>query len=107
MVQMTLFTSDLVCEGSEDEETELPPEFFGYTQETSLKDEPLMAPEFSSIVGRGDFDMREIEFLQRIFAECPAKDNLRANLNEEIGTFIDEVPCIVERRGWVSGRDEM
>ena len=68
--------------------------------------EPLMAPEFSSLVRRGYIDMREIEVLQRIFAECLAKDNLTANLNKEIDTVIDEVPCIVERRGWVSGRDE-
>ena len=36
---------------SEDDETELPPEFFGCTQEKSLKDVLLMAPEFPSLVG--------------------------------------------------------
>ena len=76
---------------SEDEETELPPEFFGCTQETSLNDLPLMAPEFSSPVGGGEINMREIESFQRTFAECLAEDNFRVKLNEEIGTVVEDV----------------
>ena len=91
-------------EGSEDEETELLPEFFGRTQETGLKDVLLMAPEFSSLVGGDEIDLREIESLQRINPECVAEDILRVSLNEEIGTII-ELPCIVTKRGSVSSRD--
>ena len=40
------FISDSDYEGSEVEETELPSKFFGFTQETSLKDISLMASEF-------------------------------------------------------------
>ena len=54
-----LFMSDLDYEGSEDEETELTPEFFGCTQKKNLKDVPLMAPEFPSLVGSGEIDMRD------------------------------------------------
>ena len=61
---------DLDYEDSEDEETELDPEFFGCTQ------------EFSSLVGGGEIDMRELDSIHRIFAECLAEDNLRANLIE-------------------------
>ena len=50
--------------------------------------------------------MREVESNQRIFAECLAEDYLRANLNEEMETVIEEVPCIVERRGCLSSRVE-
>ena len=101
------FMSDLYFEGSEDDETELPPEFFGFTQETILKDVHLMVPEFLSLVGGGEVDMREMESNQRTFAECLAEDNLRANLIEKIGGVIEEVPCVVERRGCVSSRDEV
>ena len=86
---------------SEDDETELPPEFFGCTQEKSLKDVLLMAPEFPSLVGGGEIDTRELEPIQTIFAECLAEDNLRANLVEEIATVIEEIPCIVEKSGCV------
>ena len=48
-------------EESEDEETELPQEFFGCTQETSVKDVPLLAPDFLSPLGGIEVDMREIE----------------------------------------------
>ena len=40
------FMSDFEYESSEVEENELPLEFFGSTQETSLKNVPLIAPEF-------------------------------------------------------------
>ena len=69
-------------EGSEDEETELPPAIFGCAQETSLKDVLLMAPELSSLVGSGEIDMREIESIQKNFLECIAQEKLRASLNE-------------------------
>ena len=46
-----LFMSDFNYGCSEDEEAELPPQIFGCTQETSLKDVPHMAPEFLSPVG--------------------------------------------------------
>ena len=84
-----LFLSDLDYEENEDEETELPPELFECTQETSFRDAPLMAPEFSSLVGGGEVDMREIESTHRIFAESPAAVSLRAILNEEIGNVIE------------------
>ena len=100
------FMSDLYFEGSEDDETELPPEFFGFTQETILKDVHLMVPEFLSLVGGGEVDMREIESNQRTFAECLAEDNLRANLIEKIGGVIEEDPCIAEKRGCVSSSVE-
>ena len=101
------FMSDLYYEGNEDDETELPPEFFGCTQETIFKDVHLMAPEFSSLVGGGEVDMREIEPNQRTSAECLAEDNLRANLIEKIGGVIEEVPCKAEKRGCVSSSDEV
>ena len=56
--------SDLDYEGSEDEETELPPQFFGCNQKTSPNVVPLMAPEFPSLVGAGEIDMKEIESIQ-------------------------------------------
>ena len=62
--------SDLDYESSEEEETELPPEFFESTQMTTFKDVPLMALEFSSLLGGGEIDMREIESTYRTFAEC-------------------------------------
>ena len=68
-------------EGSGDEETELPPEIFGCAQETRLKDVPLMAPEFPSLVEGGDVDMREIESIHRTSAGCLAEDNLRWQCN--------------------------
>ena len=88
------FMSDLYYEGSEDEETELPPEFFGCTQEKNSDCLDLVSPEFLSLVGGCEVDMREIESNQRTFAECLAEDNLRANLIEKIGGVIEEVPCI-------------
>ena len=100
------FMSDLYYEGSEDEETELPPEFFGCTQETILEDVHLMAPEFLSLVGGSEVDVKEIESIHRIFAECLAEDNLRANLIEKIGGVIEEFPCIAEKRGCVSSSVE-
>ena len=63
-----LFMSDLDYEDGENEETELPPEFFGCTQKKNLKDVSLMAPEFPSLVGDGEIDMREIESIHRLFA---------------------------------------
>ena len=66
-----------------------------------------MAPEFSSLVGGGEVDMREKESNQRTFAESLAEDYLRATWNEKIGGVIEEVPCVVERRGCVSSRDEV
>ena len=59
--------SGLDSMGSENEETELHPEFCGCTQETSLKDVPLIAPDFLSLVGGGEVDMREIKSIQRNF----------------------------------------
>ena len=53
--------SDMDYEGSEDEETELPPQFFGCNQKTSPNVVPLMAPEFSSLVGAGEIYMEEME----------------------------------------------
>ena len=43
--------SDSNYEPSEDEETEIPPDFFECTKKKSSKDEPLLAPEFSFLVG--------------------------------------------------------
>ena len=37
---------------------------------------------------------------------CLAEDNPAANLIEEIGTVIEEVPCLFEKRICVSSRDE-
>ena len=76
------------------------------TQETNSDCLDLLAPEFSSLVGGGEVDMREIESNQRTFAECLAEDYLRANLNEEMETVIEEVLCVFERSGCVSSRDE-
>ena len=50
--------------------------------------------------------MREIESNQRTFAESLAEDYLRITWNEEIDTVIEEVPCVVERRGCVSSSVE-
>ena len=50
--------------------------------------------------------MREIESIQKNFLECIAEEKLRASFNEEIDTVIEEVPCIVEKRGSVHSRDE-
>ena len=72
----------------------------------SLKDVPLMAPEFPSLVGGGDVCLREIESIHRIYAECLAEDNLRANLVEEICTVIEEVPCLPKKWGCVPSRNE-
>ena len=98
--------SDSGYEGSDDEETELPPEIFGCNQETTLKYVPLMATELSSLAGGDEINMREIESIHRIFVECRNGDNLRANLVEKNTTVIEEVPCIVEKRGCASSRDE-
>ena len=51
-----------------------------------------MAPEISSLVGGGRIDMREMDSIHRIFADCPAEDSLRASLDEEIGPVTEEVP---------------
>ena len=72
------FMSNSDYEGSEVEEKELPLEFCGCTQETSLKDIPLTAREFWSLVGGGEIDISEIESFQRIYAQCLTEDNLRA-----------------------------
>ena len=50
--------------------------------------------------------MRELESTQRVFTECLADDNLRANLIEEFGTVFVEVLCIVDGSGCVTSRDE-
>ena len=50
--------------------------------------------------------MREIESVHRFCAEGLAEDNNRATLNEDIGIKIEEVSCIVEKRGCVSSRDK-
>ena len=50
--------------------------------------------------------MREIESIYRIFAEYLADDNFRANLIEDIGNVIEEILCIVEKRGAVSSKIE-
>ena len=76
--------SDSGYEGSENEEIELPLEFFGFTRETSFKDVPLTAPEFLSPVGVSEIDMREIESSHRIFGESLVDGHLKANLIEEI-----------------------
>ena len=72
----------------------------------NLQDVPLMAPEFSSLIGGGEFDMRGIESIQVISAENLAEDNIRANLKGEIDTVIENVQCIVERMGCISSIDE-
>ena len=91
------FMSDFDYEGSEVEENKLPLEFFGCTQETNLKDVPLIAREFWSLVGGGEIYIREIQSFQRIFEQFLAEYNLRARLSEEIGTVIEEVLCIIEK----------
>ena len=63
-----------------------------------------MTTEFSSLVGVCEVDMREIESIHRIFTEGLEEDNLRGDLREEIDTVIEEVPCIVEKRDFVSSR---
>ena len=100
------FMSDSDHDGSDDEQTELPLMFFGYTQKKSLKDVTLMAPEFSSQVESGEVDMKEIVSIHRTYAVSIAEDNLRANVIQEIGTVFEEVLCAVERRGCVSSGDE-
>ena len=70
------FMRYLYYEGSEDEETELPPEFFGCTQEKNSDCLDLLSPEFLSLVGGGEVDMREIESNQRTSAESLAEDYL-------------------------------
>ena len=94
--------------GSEDEEVEFRSEqneLVVCTQEKNSDCLDLLSPEFLSL-GGGEVDMREIESNQRIFAECLAEDNLRANLIEKVGGVIEEVPCIAERRGCVSSSVE-
>ena len=101
-----LFMSDSDYEGSENQETKLPHEFFGCTHKTSLKVVQLLAPDFSSLVEGGAVDMREIESIHRNFAKFLAHDNHRANLIKEIGTLNDKVLCLIERRGFASSRVE-
>ena len=98
--------SDLDHEVREDEEIELHLEFFACTQEKRLKNVPPMASEYSSLVGGVEVDMRVIESIHRISAECLADDNPRVNSSEEICTVIDEVPCIVEKRDCLLSRVE-
>ena len=93
-------------EGSEDEETALPRELVGCTQEKNSGFLDLLAPDFSSLTGGAEIDMREIESIHKNFAECMAEGNLRASLIGKNGTVIEEVPCMVEKRGCVSSRDE-
>ena len=96
--------------GSEHEEVEFRSEqneLAVCTQEKNSDCLDILSPEFLSLVGGGEVDMREKESNQRTFAECLAEDNLRANLNEEIDTVIEEVPCVVERRDCVSSGDEV
>ena len=96
--------------GSEDEEIEFRSEqneLAICTQEKNSDCLDLLSPEFLSLVGGGEVDMREIESNQRTFAESLAEDHLRATWNEEIVTVIEEVPCVVERRGCVSSGDEV
>ena len=64
-----LFMNNLDHEDSEDDEIQLPPESFGCTQETNPKVAPLMATEFSSLVGGGEIDIRGKESLNSLFAE--------------------------------------
>ena len=101
-----LLMSDLNYEGSEDEETELSHEVFGCTQETSLRDVPLMAPELSSLAVGGEVHSREIESIHTIVGECIAGDRIRANLIEAIDNVIEEIPCIVEKQDCVTSTDE-
>ena len=101
--------SDLGYENSDDEEVEFRSEqneLAVCTQEKNSDCLDLLSPEFSSLVGGGEIDMREIESTQRAFEECLAEDKLRANLIEEISTVIEEVPCIVEKRGCITSRDK-
>ena len=95
--------------GSEDEEVEFRSEqneLAVCTQEKNSNCVDLLSPEFLSLVGGGEVDMRGIESNQRTFAERLAEDYLRATWNEEIDTVIEEVPCVVERRGCVSSSVE-
>ena len=95
--------------GSEDEEVEFRSEqneLAVCTQEKNSDCLDLLSPEFLSLVGGCEVDMREIESNQKTSAESLAEDYLRATWNEEIDTVIEEVPCVVERRGCVSSRDE-
>ena len=101
--------SDLGYKDSDDEEVQFPSgqnELVGCTQEKNSDCLDFLSPEFPSLVRGGDIDMREVESIHRFLAECLAQNNLRANLNGEIATVIEEVPCIVEKRGCVSSRDE-
>ena len=96
--------------GSKDEEVEFRSEqneLAVCTQEKNSDCLDLLSPEFLSLVGGGEVDMREMESNQRTFAESLAEDYLRATWNEGIDTVIEEVPCVVERRGCVSSRDEV
>ena len=95
--------------GSEDEEVEFRSEHSELavcTQEKNSDCLDLLSPEFLSLLGGGEVDVREIEYIHRIFAECLAEDNPRANLIEKIGGVIEEVPCIAEKRGCVSSSVE-
>ena len=95
--------------GSEDEEVEFRSEqneLAVCTQEKNSDCLDLLSPEFLSLVGGGEVDMKEIESNQRTFAESLAEDYLRATWNEEIDTVIEEVPCVVERKGCASSSVE-
>ena len=96
-------------EVNDNEEAEFPSgqnEFVGCTKDKNSDCLDLMAPEFSYVVEGGEIYMRKIESIHRILAESRAEDNLRANLNKEIDTVIQEVSCIVEKRGCVSSREK-
>ena len=96
--------------GSENEEVEFRSEqneLAVCTQEKNNDCLDLLSPEFLSLVGGGEVDMREIESNRRTSAESLAEDYPRATWNEEIDTVIEEVPCVVERRGCVTSGDEV
>ena len=95
--------------GSADEEVEFRSEqneLAVCTQEKNSDCLDLLSPEVLSLVGGSEVDVREIESIHRVFAECLAEDNLRANSIEKIGGVIEEVPCIAEKRGCVSSSVE-
>ena len=97
--------NNLDFEGREYQETQLLLESFWFSQKTSLKDVPSIAPQFSSL-GGGEIAIRDIESNHRNFVESLARDNLRAYLIKGIGTVIEEVPRKIEKRCFAFSRDE-
>ena len=77
---------------------------FGCTQERNLKDIPLTASDFLSLVGGSEIDTRGEESIPRIFAKCLADENFRATLIVKICNVIEEVTCIVRKRVCVSSK---